>query len=583
MIKFSSIDGGRRMIQSIPALICLALLSSPVAAQQRTELKVADTSSPRDTLKSFIDACNEVNDLINEAGFFDRDRSKHVRLSNRIIACLDMSETPQFAQFQRSSEVAVCLKEILDRVEIPDWEEIPDTQEIQAAGGYEKLSTWRIPGTRITIARADEGPQKHEYLFSPGTVNRAVEYFESIRDQPYRTEGPAVSEGLYDWFMSAPGNPTVAKLVATLPESFRKQRFLGMAAWKWPGVLLATFVASALILISYRLQWTMTPRAREKSIFRYCLTIVFPVFAMLVPSGFRYGIQTYLTVRGDPLLLLSFLSGLAAVLAAFVVVFAVVNRVAESIIASPRIKNQGLNAQLIRIVSQLIGLVASLVLFIVGGQYLGIPVGTLLASAGIFGAAIALSSQDILKSLLGTLTLLGDKPFRVGDRIKFKDYEGWIEDIGLRSTRLRLLEGHLVRLPNDELANNDVENLSKREHIRRNATIHIPLDTPREQVEKAVSVIKEKLENHEGMPPDQPPRVILDEFGSQSFCIRFWYWYSPPDLWRFREFNSRINFEIFREFEEHGIQYSLPFRHTFWKHDAEQGPLDIRVMPESDV
>ena len=558
--------------------ICLAALATPVSAQLPTEIKAADTSSPRATLKSFIDAGNEVAELVDETGYLDRNSAEHARLANRIFDCLDMSEAPQFARFQQAAEVAVCIKEILDRVEIPNWDQIPGRSEIEAAGGFEKLSTWRIPGTRLTIARVSDGPQKHEYLFSPGTISRAVNIFENVRDQPYRTDGPAVSEGLYDDFLSAPGHPFVARIIGTLPESIRKTRMFGLATWKWPGVLLAIVIAVILFVISYRLLWKLTPRAQEKGIFLYWLTLAFPIVAVLVPLGFHVVIEDLLTVRGSPLYLLSFFARLTTLCAIFVLVVSVANRIAESIIASPRINPLGLNAQLIRIVSNMTSLVALLVMFIVGGQYLGVPVGTLLASAGIFGAAIALASQDILKSLLGTVTLLGDKPFRVGDLIKFQDYEGWIEDIGLRSTRLRLLEGHIVRLPNDQLANSDVENISNRKHIRKTATIHIPLDTPCEKVEKAVSIVREKLDDHPGMSPDRPPRVILDEFGSQSFCIRFWYWYSPPDLWAYREFNSRVNFEIFREFELHGVQYSLPFRHTFWKHDDEQGPLDVQLL-----
>ena len=344
-------------------------------------------------------------------------------------------------------------------------------------------------------------------------------------------------------------------------------------------MLLAIVIAVILFVISYRLQWKLTPRAQEKGTFLYWLTLAFPIVAVLVPLGFHVVIEDLFDGPRESTLPAELLRQADdSVCNICLGSFPLLNRIAESIIASPRINPQGLNAQLIRIVSRLTSLVALLVLFIVGGQYLGIPVGTLLASAGIFGAAIALASQDILKSLLGTVTLLGDKPFRVGDRIKFQDYEGWIEDIGLRSTRLRLLEGHIVRLPNDQLANSDVENISNRKHIRKKATIHIPLDTPCEKVEKAVSIVREKLDDHPGMSPDRPPRVILDEFGSQSFCIRFWYWYSPPDLWAYREFNSRVNFEIFREFELHGVQYSLPFRHTFWKHDDEQGPLDVQLL-----
>lgn len=176
------------------------------------------------------------------------------------------------------------------------------------------------------------------------------------------------------------------------------------------------------------------------------------------------------------------------------------------------------------------------------------------------------------------MALLADKPFRAGDRITFEKYDGVVEDIGLRSTKLRLLTGHLVTLPNEKLANNDVENVTRRAHIRRAATIYIPLDTPSEKVKKAVSIIRHHLANHEGMDPDHPPRVFFEEFDASAFSIRFFYWYSPPNRWEFKAFSERLNFAIFSEFEENGIQFSLPFRHSFWKHDDEQGPLDVQFL-----
>ena len=101
-------------------------------------------------------------------------------------------------------------------------------------------------------------------------------------------------------------------------------------------------------------------------------------------------------------------------LAAIVVIFASIKRIAETIIASPKINPQGLNAQLIRIISRLASVFFTVILFLVGGQYLGIPVATLLASAGIGGVAVALGAQDTLKTLFGTVSLMADKPFRVG-------------------------------------------------------------------------------------------------------------------------------------------------------------------------
>jgi MscS family membrane protein len=223
-------------------------------------------------------------------------------------------------------------------------------------------------------------------------------------------------------------------------------------------------------------------------------------------------------------------------------------------------------------------LVAALIVLLVGGQYLGIPLATLLASAGIGGIALALGAQDTLKTLFGTLNLLSDKPFRVGERILFKGYDGVVEDIGLRSTRLRLLSGPQVTVPNDQLAGNDVENVGRRQYIRRVGEIYIPLDTPHERVLQAVGIVRGELDDHEGMDRDRPPRVHFDEFTPDGFRIRFIYWYSPPDHWRFKAFSERLNLEIFRRFEEQGIQFSLPLRHSFWKHDDAQGPLDVQLL-----
>ena len=123
--------------------------------------------------------------------------------------------------------------------------------------------------------------------------------------------------------------------------------------------------------------------------------------------------------------------------------------------------------------------------------------------------AIALAAQDVLKNVFGTITLLGDRPFRVGERIMVDKYDGFVEDIGLRSVRLRLLSGNLVTIPNDRLAAADVENISNRQYLRRVSTIHFPLNTSREEMELALRLVREQLDNHEGMNADRPPASVF--------------------------------------------------------------------------
>ena len=163
------------ILARLPAfLLITSLVLGPgsVAAEQPDAVGPADTSSPRATFKSFLDAMNEIYGLIESRKFLDRSDPQYRAILMRALDTLDTSDLPAFARVDRAGEAAFYLKEILDRLEVPPWEDIPDQTAIEAAGGPEQLPLWRIPGMRITIARVTEGPRRHEYLFSPGTVER---------------------------------------------------------------------------------------------------------------------------------------------------------------------------------------------------------------------------------------------------------------------------------------------------------------------------------------------------------------------------------------------------------------------------
>ncbi|WP_298868573.1 mechanosensitive ion channel family protein [uncultured Gimesia sp.] len=538
-------------------LFCLSVSTNTAVAESTSSFSPADTSSPRSTLKEFIDASNEIYGVVRDNKYIDRDSELIRSTAMRMLDCLDLSDLPAFASEARASEVAICLKEILDRTDLPPFDEIPGTEEVTAEG--DKLTRWRIPGTRIIISRVEEGPQKHEYLFSKGTVGRAIRYYQDVKSFPYRTTGPETSPGFYNWYFSSPGNSAIAPFINRLPSGFRSQVF-GMAAWKWPALIITFLVASFIMVFIFRIHSNLANRWKGKSVFWYCLTILLPVLGVLTPIMVSLIVKDDLVVRGMPLYLIEFCSLMISLFVSIYLVFAASNRVAEVIINSPKINPQGLNAQLIRIVSRLLSLVLAVVVFLMGGQYLGIKLTTLLASAGIGGLAIALAAQDTLKTLFGTIMLMADKPFRVGERIVFNKYDGVVEDIGLRSTRVRLLTGNLVTIPNDELARFDIENITRRPHIRRTANIKIPLDTPRDKLEQCVELIRGALKDHEGMNPEFPPRVYFNEFNDDSFNIKIFYWYSPPEYWDFLAFSEKMNLEIFQAFEKQGIQFSQPYR-----------------------
>lgn len=139
---------------------------------------------------------------------------------------------------------------------------------------------------------------------------------------------------------------------------------------------------------------------------------------------------------------------------------------------------------------------------------------------------------------------------------------------------------HLVTLPNDQLARSDVENVGRRPHIKRIADIHLPLDTPRESIEKALAIIRAELEEHEGMDPDFPPRAFFTDYLPTAFNIRVIYWYNPPNYWDFLEMSEKVNLAIFRAFEEQEIQFSMPARITHTSLDSKEKPVEVKMVGE---
>lgn len=206
---------------------------------------------------------------------------------------------------------------------------------------------------------------------------------------------------------------------------------------------------------------------------------------------------------------------------------------------------------------------------------LGYNVGTLLAGLGVGGFAFALAAQDTLKNLMGNLIILLDKPYQIGERIVVKGHDGVVEEIGLRSTKLRLLSGHQATLPNEQMATTDIENIGRRPHIKRLNNIAIRYDTPPEKVEKAVDIVTGLLANHEGMDPELPPKVYFSEYNRDSLNIMMLYWYHPPDYWALLALNQRINIQIMRKFEKEGIRFALPSTTAYLTQDDER-PLQSK-------
>ena len=295
----------------------------------------------------------------------------------------------------------------------------------------------------------------------------------------------------------------------------------------------------------------------------YLRRLATPIFVLLLVPGMAYLVTEQInmisTVSKSLLLALQTIKYLAATWVAWLGSLLV----AELIIRSPKIEDESLNAQLLRLSARIMGIALGLTIIFYGASQIGLPLVGVLAGVGVGGLAIALAAQDSLKNLLGSLMIFMDQPYTPGQRIIVQGHDGFVEHIGLRSTKIRNLNGSLTAIPNEKMANLDIENVGRRNFIRRQTCIRLSYDTPPEKIEQAVGIIREILDHHEGMQPELPPRVFFDEFNPDSLNIQLSYWYHPPKRWKSLAFDERVNLEIVRRFAAEGIEFAFPTSTTY--------------------
>ncbi|KPK52894.1 MAG: hypothetical protein AMJ63_08025 [Myxococcales bacterium SG8_38_1] len=532
-------------------------------------LEPAVTSSPRETLRTFVDSSESKWGVVRDEGEGQRTKEglqKLLALDARIKGTLDLSEVAPEARSATADDVSVYLYEVLSRIQRPPIEEIPGNDDLENGAG---LESWTLPHTEIRIHRVAKGPHAGEFLFDPETVDRAKEFYERTRHLPYR-EAPPI-ENVSSFLEVYGGWNLPITWVDALPGPMRTVAW-GQAIWKWVGLLGSLLLALVLIAVFFRIT-RRHGKAREGR--RYLSRLAVPVLLFAVAAFSIPWLAEEILLSGDVARWVKLSSTAVAYLSLAWVLWIVILTIGERIVSSPRIQTEGLDASLIRLTARLIAIAVVVVLVFQGATAIGIPLMGLVASVSIGGLAVALAAQDTLKSVLGSLTIFIDQPYRVGERIIAGGYDGVVERIGLRSTGIRQLDGNVTSIPNEKMAAMEIENVDRRQNIRRKTRLRMAAGSSEAQVREALAIVREIVEDHEGMSADRPPRVYFDEFNPDSLSIVIFYWYEPADYWAFCELAERINLEIVRRFGEAGIELAPPTSTMRISADPKRGdPLE---------
>ncbi len=226
---------------------------------------------------------------------------------------------------------------------------------------------------------------------------------------------------------------------------------------------------------------------------------------------------------------------------------------------------------------------------VVAQNIFGLNITGWLAGLGIAGLAVSLAAQDSVKNLFGSITVFFDKPFAMGDFVAFGGHTGKVEEIGFRSTRLRLLSGHLVTIPNMKFIDSDVENISARPYIRRDMNVTITYDTSPDKIDEAVQILNDILSDTQVVEEgkfdmeEQPPRIAFNELNADSLNIRAIYWYQmarDPDrgFFSFMDHCQLVNMKLFKAYGEAGIEFAFPTQTLYLAGDpARQLSVEARI------
>ena len=197
------------------------------------------------------------------------------------------------------------------------------------------------------------------------------------------------------------------------------------------------------------------------------------------------------------------------------------------------------------------------------------PITSIIAGLGIGGLAIALAGQESIKNFFGSVMILADRPFDVGDRIVVDGIDGPVVEVGLRSTKIETLEGHFVTLPNGRLADMSIKNISKRPFIRRIVNIGLPFDIEPGKVDEALQILRALLKDHTGFKDPFEPRVYLNDIKADQLNIIVIYWFHPPAYWDYLEFSEWFNKELHRQFTETSIPFAYPSQRIHLANSSE--------------
>ena len=225
-----------------------------------------------------------------------------------------------------------------------------------------------------------------------------------------------------------------------------------------------------------------------------------------------------------------------------------------------RMREKNSDSPLFNLMPVLTKVIKSIIIFMLLAGFLesfGYNVSSLIAGFGITGLAVGFAAKEAIGNIFGSVGLLGDRVYKIGDYIKFDNLEGVVEKINLRSTSIRTLDDFVINVPNNVIANEPITNVSKIRKRLIDITVGVVYGTSNEKLDRAVEILKNIAKENPKINGDGVFTTI-EKLDDSSINIRL-FAYTNEKVWaKYKVVKGNVIREIIHKFREEGLDFAFP-------------------------
>jgi len=506
-------------------------------------------SSPRATIGTFLNAMNDIKRGVPE------------RIEDA-VSTFDLSDVSQLIRKERGRDLAWMLLEVMDRTRIVGVSKLSN----RTTGKpyiFQKYNAGMVQVSRVADGR---------WLFDKGTVVNLPAILDELADTAkVKGKDKAGDEFYLPWHI---------RIRAKLPDHFKQEGFL-LENWQWLGILVVIVIGVlmdklvSLLLRSLVRFWRN--RAKHAEFHGISDQILRPLGLMAMAVLWWVGINL-LGLQEEAMLILlvavKFLAGVSGVWAAY----RLVDLLGAYLMTRAHRTDSKLDDMLFPLIPRSLKIFVTVVGAVFVAENLNMDISSLLAGLGLGGLAFALAAKDMVQNLFGSITILLDRTFSVGDWIVVGDTEGTVEGIGFRSTRIRTFYNSTVTVPNSRFITAEVDNMGQRRYRRLKCNLGLTYDTPPDRIEAFCEGVRELVRQHPYMRKDYY-HVYLNQYAASSLDVLVYVFWETPDWSTELRERHRFMLDVLRLAQRLKVEFAFPTQTLYMKPEgsgAETGPVEAQ-------